>query len=205
MSRSPQNPKRPQQSRGLKRYQQILDVTEEMLVNQGYDAINTNAIAEQAGISIGTLYHYFADKASILTALLKRTYKEYESVLERTHCKLDLQCSAESYVESIFNAYEAFELSRKNKVSFTAPMSRTLLAIPGIEEIDQEYKDRCIEILAAYYQRRQPELPVIKTQMIATVSLLVLDGIATVSIRDEEAFYTEVYTLMISYFSLYFN
>lgn len=42
----------------------------------GVPALTTNRIAERAGISVGTLYGYFTDKAAIITALARRILAE---------------------------------------------------------------------------------------------------------------------------------
>ncbi len=42
----------------------------------GLDALTTNAVAETAGVSIGTLYQYFANKEAILDALADREMAE---------------------------------------------------------------------------------------------------------------------------------
>ena len=44
-----------------------------MLQREGADGLNTNRIAERAGVSIGTLYQYFPDKAAILLATAQRS------------------------------------------------------------------------------------------------------------------------------------
>ena len=41
-------------------------------MQRGYAAANTNRIAETAGVSVGTLYEYFADKDAIFGALIQR-------------------------------------------------------------------------------------------------------------------------------------
>lgn len=43
-----------------------------LLAKGGLAAFTTNAVAETAGVSIGTLYQYFADKAAVLDALAER-------------------------------------------------------------------------------------------------------------------------------------
>src|ERR1700757_713670 len=47
----------------------ILEGAAQILEAGGLAAFTTNAVAERAGVSIGTLYQYFADKNAILLAL----------------------------------------------------------------------------------------------------------------------------------------
>ena len=50
----------------------ILEAAMRLLANSGLEALTTNAVAETAGVSIGTLYQYFANKEAILDALADR-------------------------------------------------------------------------------------------------------------------------------------
>jgi AcrR family transcriptional regulator len=50
----------------------IFEATARILQRGGRAALNTNAIAEHAGISIGTLYQYFPHKEAIMVAMARR-------------------------------------------------------------------------------------------------------------------------------------
>ena len=65
--------RRPKQARSQATYDSILEAAEQMLERDGPDGLNTNRIAERAGVSIGTLYQYFPDKAAILLATAQRS------------------------------------------------------------------------------------------------------------------------------------
>lgn len=65
--------RRPKQARSQATYDSILEAAEQMLEREGADGLNTNRIAERAGVSIGTLYQYFPDKAAILLATARRS------------------------------------------------------------------------------------------------------------------------------------
>ncbi|NJL41397.1 MAG: TetR/AcrR family transcriptional regulator [Leptolyngbyaceae cyanobacterium SM1_4_3] len=69
-SQPPATPrKRPQQERSQVTVQAILTAAAHILTEAGYDHFTTNKVAERAGVSIGSLYQYFPNKASLLLAL----------------------------------------------------------------------------------------------------------------------------------------
>ncbi|MET9325830.1 helix-turn-helix domain-containing protein [Tsukamurella sp. NPDC003166] len=53
--------------------EEILDAAAELFSSRGYAATSTRAIAEAVGIRQASLYHYFATKDLILSALLEST------------------------------------------------------------------------------------------------------------------------------------
>jgi len=63
---------KPTRAKGEETAARILEATGVLLETQGYDALNTNRIAEAAGINIATLYKYYPNKQSILIAMTKR-------------------------------------------------------------------------------------------------------------------------------------
>jgi AcrR family transcriptional regulator len=70
-TRKPQR-RRPRQARSRATLDAILEATARILERRGVGAFTTNQVAERAGVSIGTLYQYFADKEAVLLAALRR-------------------------------------------------------------------------------------------------------------------------------------
>lgn len=64
--------KLPRQQRSRATVDAVLDAAAQILVSEGYEGFNTNRVAERAGVSIGSLYQYFPNKAALLTALRQR-------------------------------------------------------------------------------------------------------------------------------------
>ena len=62
----------PRQQRSRETYERVLDVAAKTFEELGYSGTTTNKVAEAAGISIGTLYHYFPDKDALLYSLAER-------------------------------------------------------------------------------------------------------------------------------------
>ena len=62
----------PRQDRGLQRVEQILDTAEALIAELGVEGTSTNAIAERAKTSMGSLYHFFPSKEALIEALARR-------------------------------------------------------------------------------------------------------------------------------------
>ena len=70
MTSSPR--KSPSQERSRQTVERILDAGARIFHEQGYAGTTTNDIADEAGLSIGSLYQYFPNKDALLAALTKR-------------------------------------------------------------------------------------------------------------------------------------
>lgn len=60
----------------------ILDATLQVLMKQGVARFNTASVSERAGVSVGTLYQYFPDKASLVTAVAVRSLMQMRAAVE---------------------------------------------------------------------------------------------------------------------------
>jgi AcrR family transcriptional regulator len=67
--------KQPRQKRSQFTFDAILDAAARLFEEDGYKTTTTNKIAELAGVSIGTLYHYIPNKDALLYALTQRHYQ----------------------------------------------------------------------------------------------------------------------------------
>lgn len=76
-----QKPRRkPQRRNGQETVAAIFEATARILQSDGRHALNTNRIAERAGVSIGALYGYFPNKEAILLAMARR---ELDAIRDR--------------------------------------------------------------------------------------------------------------------------
>jgi AcrR family transcriptional regulator len=75
--------RQPRQQRSQQTVEVILDAVVEVLKRDGVSAVNTNRIAEVAGVSIGSIYQYFPDKQAIFMALHARHVDQIGSLVER--------------------------------------------------------------------------------------------------------------------------
>lgn len=65
------------------RQRQILACAKRVFARHGFHAANISHICEAAGIGRGTLYQYFANKRSVLEAILRETLDRVRALMER--------------------------------------------------------------------------------------------------------------------------
>lgn len=106
----------PRQGRAEETVAAILEASAQLLEAGGLAAFTTNAVAERAGVSIGTLYQYFADKQALLRALAEREMNATIAAVT-TALRGDPQASLEvrvrAMVRAIINAFSGRQRARK--------------------------------------------------------------------------------------------
>jgi TetR/AcrR family transcriptional regulator, cholesterol catabolism regulator len=65
------------------RRQRILDATLALASRGGYEAVQMRAVADRAGVALGTLYRYFPSKIDLLVSGLAREFERNQEKLDR--------------------------------------------------------------------------------------------------------------------------
>jgi len=92
----------PKQERGHQRVDEILDATERLTRTASWDKLSTNHIAREAGIPIGSLYQFFANKHAIAQALVDRYVASIEKAFTNLPENIETLTPAE-LVNTIFD------------------------------------------------------------------------------------------------------
>jgi AcrR family transcriptional regulator len=119
----------PQQSRSRVTVDTILEATIRVLEQEGTDAATTSRVAEVAGVSVGTLYQYFANRDAILHALQDRELERASQMLTVLLGKAERASDREvarSVVEALLQSYRA------------APALHRVLAVEGLRVTPRE-------------------------------------------------------------------
>jgi len=101
--------KQPTQARSKTMVESILRATARILIREGYAALTTNAVAEEAGASVGSLYQYFPSKESLVAALLARHVEETLGPLRRALpalSRLRVEQAVPRFVELMIAAHQ---------------------------------------------------------------------------------------------------
>jgi AcrR family transcriptional regulator len=76
--------KTPRQSRARATVEAIVEATAQLLLEEGFDKFTTARVAERAGVSVGSLYQYFPNKAALASALIDRSCEDFLTAFART-------------------------------------------------------------------------------------------------------------------------
>ncbi len=68
--------KLPRQSRARATVDAIVEATTQVLLEDGYDRFTTARAADRAGVSVGSLYQYFPNKAALVAAVIERSCED---------------------------------------------------------------------------------------------------------------------------------
>ena len=102
--------KEPRQARSKTMVDTILDAMARVLVERGYAKTNTNAVAEAAGISVGSLYQYFPNKDALIFALRERHVAHMLALFEGVVARMDEQGTLTGDFEALIEALVAAHL-----------------------------------------------------------------------------------------------
>ena len=67
----------------------ILDATQELLVEQGYESFSMRKLATRCGYAAPTIYHYFGDKPGLLDSLIELRMREVSAEMRAVRLARD--------------------------------------------------------------------------------------------------------------------
>ena len=165
--------KRPLQNRSKTTVDTILTATARILIKLGFDGLTTNAVAEAAGVSIGSVYQYFPNKEALVAALIESQLdiKNAQTIAELGRvAQLPLAEAVRAMIELTIQNYAAQpELKRVllEQVPRVGRMAR-------IAELHQGTHKMVTALLTA----RRAELAVRNTEMAAFLLVSAIEAIA---------------------------
>lgn len=100
----------PRQQRGQKRIDEILDAAASLVEEVGTEGVTVGAISARAGASKGSMYHFFPDRESVLTALVERHVEALRASLEdeREARAAEVRGSVEQAVRAFLEPVDAY-------------------------------------------------------------------------------------------------
>jgi len=142
--------KRPSQARSVATFSSILDASTQIIVERGVQGLNTNLVAERAGVNIGTVYHYFPDKTAILVELYRTDLARRLAHLTEKLREVSSAPDLNQWTSDVFTL--ALEL--RNDHPATAHLRRAFRAVPELVELDRAETDELLDFFASRLRMR---------------------------------------------------
>ncbi|ENX45771.1 MULTISPECIES: TetR/AcrR family transcriptional regulator [Acinetobacter] len=129
--------KHPRQARSVATFEAILEAAARILESLGFAGFNTNAVAELAGVSIGSLYQYFPSKDALIVELIRRERIKLSSCIVEAIQQNDAADLKEKLKLVIYSAVQ-HQLSRP-QLARTLEFASELIG-KDIEESEHQYE-----------------------------------------------------------------
>lgn len=87
----------------------ILEAAEDVLAARGLEGASTAAIAERAGVAVGTLYNYFPDREALFASLFKQRRAEIRPRLDevaQASARLPIEKRLREYLAGVMAIFE---------------------------------------------------------------------------------------------------
>src|SRR5690606_27566195 len=144
-------------------YQTILDVAAQQFATQGFDSTTMEAIAAEAGTSIGSLYQFFPNKLELFRALARQYIEHAEQIFPQLIEGVDLE-TWPSVLENVVDFFAELWISDP---ALKALWTNFLLYEEFAAE-DEALPRGFIATISTILSRTAPELSARKRQAIAT-------------------------------------
>ena len=144
--------KPPRQRRAAATVGFMLEAATRILETEGLGALTTNRVAEVAGVSVGSLYQYFPNKAALVAALIEQAQTAIAAEVEQL-------AAANATLDEALDVFADFAVRQQ----FDRPLlaatldaeERRLPVQPMLDEAERRVR-AAIEMLAARHGHRDP-------------------------------------------------
>lgn len=158
----------PRQHRAEVTVRRILDGAAQVLIAERYQGSTTDAFAEAAGVSVGTVYRYFDSKDDVLTALFRTRGAALTAELD------DFEPDPDRSFEENLTALLSIGASHSG---MTPALYHELARVPGIEDAVLELRELSVRRVASFVGSYRPDLDPAERQAAATLVVLSAEGV----------------------------
>lgn len=183
--------------------ERILDATAQLLGQMPVDKITTAAIAETAGIPIGSVYQYFPNKLAVLAELARRVMEQVDST---TASLIAEDFGVLPWDQAIDRAVDATIEGYAQQPGYV----QLLLSIrptPEFREITDESNDRVAAMLA-FHPALQAVIPADRIQLVTRAAIKAVNALQDWALSTDDPalaarIVEEMKTLLKGYLTVY--
>lgn len=170
------------QDRAKATIEAILQGAARVLVKDGYEGTNTNRIAEVAGVSIGSVYQYFANKEAIIGELIESHIQKLMDVFVNNFNTL----STVSLKDGIRILIRAMIEARSVEPKLQRVFDEQLPKIGKLSRLLREYEKQAVEMIRDYLHSKQNEVAIKNIETAAYISVHAVEAVILVALNNRQ-------------------
>jgi AcrR family transcriptional regulator len=192
--------RQPRQKRGERRIEGLLDAADRVIASVGYEAATTNAIAREAGASVGSLYQFFPDKEAILLALAARYRAELHALHDRVFTVQTARLPPEELFDRVVETLAAFYRAHPG----CRPMLFGSASVPALATAAATLHQECVDRVDTMIGLGMPHIPPARRRLLANLNVTVLKALLPLAESPDPRVRAEVLAeikrMLIAYF-----
>ncbi len=171
--RPPTNPrKHASQERSRATVEALIEATARILAREGFDRASTNRIAEEAGVSVGSLYQYYPCKEALVAAVIDRHNEELMQVVRGALEEVASQPLEKAVRRLVAAAIEAHRIAPKLHRVLTEQTPR----IGRLEKVEVFNREN-YALLRAYLENHRDEIRTVDLGLAAFVCVTSIEAL----------------------------
>jgi AcrR family transcriptional regulator len=138
----------PTQARGRRSIRAIIDAAHRILRDNGPAGLTTPAVARQAGVSIGAIYHYFPNKEAIVLALFEAKLADIRSIVEEPiiiDTGNDWRLALRDWLKRV--------KARESDIDFDLSMNEAMDHYPALREVSRRHATAQAQVIAGHLRQ----------------------------------------------------
>jgi AcrR family transcriptional regulator len=182
MARRPlTNPrKHASQNRSRATVDALLEATARILVREGFDKASTNRVAEQAGVSVGSLYQYFPSKEALVAAVIDRHNEELMQVVRGALTEVAALPMEQAVRKLVAVAIEAHRVDPKLHRVLAEQIPRT-----GRLEHIAAFNRETYALFRAYLEDHKDEIRAVDLELAAFVCVTSIEALTHTAVLHQ--------------------
>jgi AcrR family transcriptional regulator len=150
----------------------LIEATARILVREGFDRASTNRIAEEAGVSVGSLYQYYPCKEALVAAVIDRHNEELMQVVRGALAEVASQPIEKAVRKLVAAAIEAHRIAPKLHRVLTEQIPR----IGHLEKVEVFNREN-YALLRAYLENHRDEIRTVDLGLAAFVCVTSIEAL----------------------------
>ncbi len=156
----------PTQARSRQTFERILEDTGVLLEEVGFDAFNTNLLAERSGVAVRAIYRYFPNKFALVLELARRMEQSWHNAMAVVSRE-----AQDTTWPDIWPKYLDRYVATVHATRGGVAVLRAMRSYPELKSVDDEMNARYVQEIYNALRRAAPDADRLVSRQIASLLL----------------------------------